>query len=425
MHYSSGSVCVVCLVLAAAVASVTAREPAILYQEDFDDGQAQGWELEAGWSVTEGRLRGQGHWWARPSAGPWEDFRLRARVNVVEGGLHLVYRLNETGRYFIGFNEEGSYLHKQYWPDTFVPGLAGSDVAHARGIWHEIEIVGEGSSLAFKVDGFVEWEYTDLEPLLAGAFAFETLDDSIALVDDIVVLSAAVDAGSAWVRTGGPLGGLGYDVRMRPGDPNVMYVTDAQAGVHMSTDGGRTWFPSNKGIDTRTGASGDLIPVFSLTIDPLNHDIIWAGTQGIRGIFKSTDGGRTWVEKDEGVTEFEGITFRGFAVDPHSSDIVYAAAELSSWVWFGQPSEGREFDMTGGVVYRTVDGGENWTAIWRGENLARYVWIDPRDSNVVYASTGIFDREAANSDPNLGTPGGVGVIKSTDGGQSWTQVNNG
>ncbi|NIT78764.1 MAG: hypothetical protein GWO44_18205, partial [Thermoplasmata archaeon] len=93
-------------------------------------------------------------------------------------------------------------------------------------------------------------------------------------------------------------------------NPDVMYVTDAWAGVHMSTDGGQTWFPSNEGITTRAGESGDAIPVFCLTIDPHNYDIIWVGTQNVRGIFKSTDGGRTWVEMDNGVVEYEGITFR-------------------------------------------------------------------------------------------------------------------
>jgi len=79
-------------------------------------------------------------------------------------------------------------------------------------------------------------------------------------------------------------------------------------------------------------------------------------------------------------------------VNPNNSDIVYAAAELSSWVWNqGQPRSGREFDMTGGVVYKTTDGGESWTEIWRGDNLARYIWIDPRDTDVLYISTGIFD----------------------------------
>jgi photosystem II stability/assembly factor-like uncharacterized protein len=77
------------------------------------------------------------------------------------------------------------------------------------------------------------------------------------------------------------------------------------------------------------------------------------------------------------------------------------------------------------VVYKSVDGGNNWSAIWRGDNLARYILIDPRDSNVIYVSTGIFDREAANSDHTTNSPGGVGVLKSTDGGQTWAQMNNG
>ena len=81
--------------------------------------------------------------------------------------------------------------------------------------------------------------------------------------------------------------------------------------------------------------------------------------------------------------------------------------------------------MTQGVVYKTMDSGQNWEAVWRGDNLARYVWIDPRDTDVIYVSTGIFDREAANSDPETGTPGGVGILKSTDGGQTWDGANDG
>ena len=197
------------------------------------------------------------------------------------------------------------------------------------------------------------------------------------------------------------------------------------AGVFMSTDGGQTWFPSNEGITTRTGESGDAIPVFCLTIDPHDFNIIWIGTQNVRGIFKSVDGGRTWVKMDNGVIENEGITFRGITIDPHASDIVYAAAEISSWVWAGEGRNGREFDMTQGVVYKTTDGGQNWAPIWRGDSLARYVWVDPRDPNVLYVSTGIFDREAANSAPDSRIPGGEGILKSTDGGETWTQVNNG
>lgn len=230
-----------------------------------------------------------------------------------------------------------------------------------------------------------------------------------------------------WVRTGGPLGGLGYDVRMRPDNPDILYVTDAWAGVHMSTDGGRSWFPSNKGITTRKGDSGDSIPVFCLTIDPHNYDTIWVGTEHAAEIFKSTDGGYTWVEMTNNIAnEFEdGLTFRGFTVHPESSDIVFAAAELHSWAGGREPRQGREFEKVEGIVYKTTDGGQRWEAVWRGDSLARYIWINPRDPNVIYISTGIFDREAANSDHTSNTPGGEGVLKSTDGGQTWEPVNNG
>ncbi len=446
MKHFTPTLCIMCALTAVLVnvpVFVLAQGPGevVLHQENFDEGQVSGWELEPDWQVIEDGanwvLAGEGHHWARPDVGYDGDFRVQFRLKLLQGRIHLVYRLSSTGRYFIGFQEDGSDLNKQYFPDTFLDGLAKSGTPHSLGDWHQVEVVGEGPHLRFLVDGRVEWEYTDSEPLLFGSFAFETLEDTQAYIDDIVVYGPALvlseaegptptpDPRFTWVRTGGPLGGLGYDVRMRPDNPDIMYVTDAWAGVHMSTDGGGTWFPSNEGITTRTGESGDAIPVFCLTIDPHDYDTIWVGTQNVRGIFKSTDGGRTWTKMDNGVVENEGITFRGITVDPRSPDIVYAAAELSSWVRNGEPRIGREFDMTGGVVYKSTDGGQNWTVIWRGDNLARYVWIDPRNSEVIYVSTGIFDREAANSIPDSRTPGGVGIIKSTDSGQSWTEVNRG
>ena len=405
----------------------------LLFEENFDDVQAQIWELEDGWIIDESMLKGSGHSWARTFAGPWHDFHLYFRLNLQQGRIHIVYRLNDKGRYFIGFHRYGSYLNKQYWPDTFIELTGQENATHHLDRWYEIEIIGSGPDLRFFVDGELEWEYTDPNPLNDGTFAFETLDNSIAYIDEIRVFGQAQDTSPdtppdtsvEWVRTGGPLGGLGYDVRMRPDNPDIMYVTDAWAGVFVSTDSGKTWQPSNEGITTRTGGSGDAIPVFCLTIDPHDHDIIWIGTQNVRGIYKSTDAGKTWVEKDNGIIEYEGITFRGFTVDPRSSDIVYAAAELASYAWSNQEQTGREFDKTKGVVYKTVDGGGNWTAVWRGDNLARYIWIDPGNADVLFISTGIFDREAANSDHATNKPGGAGVIKSIDGGQTWQQVNNG
>ncbi|MFQ5419125.1 MAG: WD40/YVTN/BNR-like repeat-containing protein [Anaerolineae bacterium] len=225
----------------------------------------------------------------------------------------------------------------------------------------------------------------------------------------------------AWVSLGGPSGGLGYDIRMDPRNPDVMYVTDAWAGVFKSTDGGATWFASNNGLTPYFGPSGDAIPIFSLTIDPNNPDTLWVGTQYASGIGRSDDAGATWRQINPGANgiQEEFISIRGFAVESGNSDVVYFAGEVSSWEWNGEPLPGLGLDMTKGVVYKSVDGGQNWTRLWLGDNLARYIWIHPQDHNLIYVSTGIFDREAANSNADAIDPGGVGILRSRDGGQSW------
>ncbi len=229
----------------------------------------------------------------------------------------------------------------------------------------------------------------------------------------------------SWVRLGGPPGGVGYDIRRNPDDPNIMYVTDSSAGIHKSTDRGQSWELINEGIDLTTGTSGDSIPIFTVRIDPNDPEIVWVGMQNLSGIYRSENGGATWEKRSNGIEESFGLTFRGFAIEPGNSDVVYAAAEISSSWWSDVFRPGSGFGMTKGVVYKSTDAGLNWNPIWRGDNLARYVLIDPEDVNTLYISTGIFDRDAANSDWETFTPGGVGVQKSTNGGQTWREINNG
>jgi len=232
-------------------------------------------------------------------------------------------------------------------------------------------------------------------------------------------------APSAWVSTGGPVGGLGYDVRIHPATKDVMFVTDNNAGVIRSTNAGRTWRPSNQGITVRGGPTGDAYAIFSLTIDPNDPAILWAGTNGDNrnfGIFKSTDGGATWALRSSGITDGGyGIVFRGFTIQPGNSSVVYAQAELPT------AANGREFNKVQGRVYRTTDGGTSWSLVWSGDNLARYLIIDPQDAATLYLSTGIFDREANGSSCASGVAGagGVGVLKSTDGGATWSPTNAG
>jgi photosystem II stability/assembly factor-like uncharacterized protein len=215
-----------------------------------------------------------------------------------------------------------------------------------------------------------------------------------------------------WIKTGGPIGGLGYNVRVSPANKNIMYVTDAWSGVNRSTDGGQTWVASNAGIDTRLGPSNDAIPIFCLTVDHQNPNIVWAGTQGLRGIFKSTDGGVTWARKDNGISENIGLTIRNFQIQPGASDTLYASAELSVGL------QGVEFDRVEGVLYKTTNGGASWTKILVDSSLFRWMCINPTDPQRMTIFTGIFDREALNTV-------GKGVLRTTDGGQTWGVSNQG
>lgn len=227
-----------------------------------------------------------------------------------------------------------------------------------------------------------------------------------------------------WVRNGGPIGGIGYDIRYNFENPDIWYVTDGFSGMHVSTDNGLTWHASNDGITNLHNTWS--ISAFCTTVDPIDSDIIWMGTQFTGKIYKSTDAGNSWVEKRNGVLpDLTELSFRGFTVDPRSSDIVYAMGEVGSSAWNVGPTKGSigGFDMTMGVVYKTIDGGENWTEMWRGDNLTRYCWIRPDDPETIFVSTGIFDRHAANADSAANFPGGVGILKSTDGGTSWTIQN--
>ncbi len=264
------------IALAGPGASSAQGQDVVIFQDAFDSGSADGWQLDAGWQVEKDAdnyvLSGEGHKWARLATRyAWSDFRLRVRVKLIAGDIHLNYRISDCIRYFIGFSPRGVSLSKTMPCGTHT-GLASNPGNYPLNQWHTVEIVSTGGNIKVLVNDTQRIDYTDPNPLLTGSIAFETLENSHTHLDDVTVIGSAPTPtptplkGYTWIRTGGPLGGLGYDVRMRPDNPDVMYVTDAWAGVHKSTDGGRTWFPANNGITTRTGISGDAIP----TLIPLH-----------------------------------------------------------------------------------------------------------------------------------------------------------
>ena len=209
-----------------------------------------------------------------------------------------------------------------------------------------------------------------------------------------------------WTSTLGPPGGLGYDTRIDPRDTNIVYTTDQWAGMCKSYDGGYTWHPRNEGITSRFGPSLDSVPIFCCRIDPYDSDIVWCGTYGMRGVYKSFDAGESWVKKDRGIPDLGGMSFRSFTINPIDTNIVYTGVEV--------PRVGQ--NKSGGMIFKTIDGGENWVSVLECNALVRHIVIDPEDTNVVYTATGIFDRWDINPE---------GILKSEDGGATWRHINNG
>ncbi len=307
------------------------------FTETFDDPTLPGWEHSPNADVVDGVLRIDLSGYALHS-GEWGDLNLRVRANLVgEGAVVVSYRVGEAGEYAIHISGDEITLYKSGEPiahETIEP------VPPREWIFMEVFALGEHHEIL--LNGQLALVTFDPDPLPPGGVALAIQGEAMGEFDDLFVVSldkeqpeeeneqaetvspeepaptqeTSEDPSSTdltWVRTGGPPGGIGYDIRYKFDDPNTWYVTDNFAGVHISTDNGLTWMPSNTGIPRQYGPSSDWRPIFSLTVDPHDSDIIWVGTDKTGHIYKSIDGGRTWTQKDSGVSqttsEYEMLTF--------------------------------------------------------------------------------------------------------------------
>jgi len=207
-------------------------------------------------------------------------------------------------------------------------------------------------------------------------------------------------------RGGRTVGAVGV-----PSQPNVFYIGVNNGGVWKTTDFGRTWKPIFD--DQPTGSIGDVV------VAPSNPNVIYVGSgEGLQrpdlsvgdGIYKSTDGGKTWANM--GLKN--ALQIGGLAIDPTNENRLFAAA-------LGHPYGANEERG----VYRTIDGGKTWERVlYKDENTgAVQVAIDPNDPNIVYA-----DLWAARQGPwENGAWNGKesGLYKSTNGGNTWKKLSNG
>jgi gliding motility-associated-like protein len=184
-------------------------------------------------------------------------------------------------------------------------------------------------------------------------------------------------------RTGQPNGiGRINAVAFHPTDSNIIYAGAPAGGVWITKDGGTTWTTNTDSLAT--------LGVSSIAIDPQYPDTIYLGTGDRdasdsygRGIFKSTDGGQTWLQSNSGMGN---VTVGKLIIDPNNSQILLAA--------------------TSSGVYRSTNGGSSWTRTKTGN--FKDIVFDAVNSSIVYTS-----QSSAR------------LHKSTDNGQNFTQLTNG
>ena len=252
-----------------------------------------------------------------------------------------------------------------------------------------------------------------------------------------IIYAATAHAGDANYLYQSPDGGdtweaypIGYNsflcLTVEPNDSNILYGGDRDSGVFKSLDGGVTWRAINEGIKANivydsavdpnnpdillAGTAAGLFKkdprgvwtqlahqsVFSIAYDPKNSNIIYMGQDYT--LVKTTDYGKTWEVIDVSPS-MEPQRVASITVDHRNSQILYLGVHYYSGIR--------------GDIYKSIDGGRTLSLKETVDVPVNDIKIDPTDSQVLYAGTGMFYASDYN-------PQG-GILKSTDGGNNWSQ----
>jgi photosystem II stability/assembly factor-like uncharacterized protein len=218
--------------------------------------------------------------------------------------------------------------------------------------------------------------------------------------------------GLSWRLVGPFRGGRSVAASGVPGDGRTFFFGSVDGGIWKTTDAGAVWTPI---FDGQPVAS-----IGALEVAPSDPQIIYAGTgeSDIRsdlatgdGVYKSTDGGKTW--KSAGLKNTRQIS--RIVVDPANANVVYAA--VLGHAYAANPERG---------VYRSGDGGETWEKVLFKKPVlgAADIAIAPDAPRILFASLWNAHRPPWSTYAPIEyseAPGGSGLFRSLDSGATWTE----
>ena len=193
----------------------------------------------------------------------------------------------------------------------------------------------------------------------------------------------------------------------------TFYVAGASGGVWRTDDNGDSW--------RAVFEQGPSTSIGDVTVAPNEPDTVWIGTGEANifrssmagcGVYKSLDGGETFTHVGLTATH----TIARIIIHPGDSKTVYVAASGHEWT-----------DNKERGVYKTTDGGETWKKVLYIDERTGAIDLvmHPTDPKTLYAATWQRIRRLYNDPRNEAGYGKSGIYKSTDGGASWEQMNQG